>query len=161
MCRNLFLFFLMILTYSCSDDEVIIKEFPNADERLWPYFENFEKEAAERGIIADINARGIVGTLERIDSDHIAGKCQHPTPEENILIIDLPFFVNTADDRLKEFVIFHELGHCYLGRDHREDSYQNGLCISIMRSGVGECIDNYNQNTRKIYLDELFDPDSF
>ncbi len=161
MNKSFLILFVAILALSCSDDEQIIKTFSNADERLWPYFQRFEEVAAERGVDVDINSSGLIASIERLDQPNIAGKCQHPTPEENILIIDLPFFANTEDERLIEFVIFHELGHCYLGRDHREDAYQNGVCISIMRSGVGECIDNYNQNTRKVYLDELFDPDSF
>ena len=153
--------FLILLLFTCSDDEQVTKSFVNVDERLWPYFERFEEVAADRGVKVDLNLSGIEGHLERFDQPNVAGKCQHPTPSENILVIDLPFFVNTENDLLKEFVIFHELGHCYLGREHREDSYQNGFCISIMRSGIDDCKDNYHQNTRSLYLDELFDPDSF
>jgi len=161
MARSTLFSFLILFLFTCSDDEQVIKSFVNVDERLWPYFERFEEVAADRGVMVDLNLSGIVASLERFDQPNVAGKCQHPTPSENILLIDLPFFVNTTDDMLKEFVIFHELGHCYLGRDHREDGYQNGVCISIMRSGIGDCLDNYTKNTRSIYLDELFDPDSF
>lgn len=161
MDRSIFFYFLVLLLFTCSDDEQMTKSFVNVDSRLWPYFERFEQVAADRGVMVDLNLSGIEARLERFEEPNVAGKCQHPTPSENILLIDLPFFVNTEDDMLKEFVIFHELGHCYLGRDHREDSYQNGICISMMRSGIGDCLDNYNTNTRSIYLDELFDPDAF
>jgi hypothetical protein len=53
-------------------------------------------------------------------------------------------------------VVFHELGHCYLGRGHSEETHPNGVCKSIMRSGNGGCFDNYNSTTREAYLDELF-----
>ncbi len=60
--------------------------------------------------------------------------------------------------RFREFVVFHELGHCDLGRDHRDEAFDNGVCVSIMRSGLGDCRDYYHPRTREGYLDELFDP---
>lgn len=68
-------------------------------------------------------------------------------------------FWNTTSDRGKEFVVFHELGHCFLLRNHLEDTFLGGTCTSIMRSGTGSCRDNYGRLTRETYLDELFDED--
>jgi len=70
-------------------------------------------------------------------------------------VIDKAFF-NQTSELLKEMVIFHELGHCVLFRGHREATYSNGTCASIMRSGVEGCRDNYRASTRAAYLDELF-----
>ena len=69
-----------------------------------------------------------------------------------LLYYVLPFIVV-----LGIMIFFHELGHCVLFRGHREDVNQNGSCVSIMRSGIEECWDNYRSTTREIYLDELFD----
>jgi len=62
---------------------------------------------------------------------------------------------------IKELIVFHELGHCFLQRGHREDALPNGACVSIMRSGIEDCLDNYTSETRSFYIDELFDPGSF
>jgi hypothetical protein len=58
---------------------------------------------------------------------------------------------------MKEYIVFHELGHCVLNRPHTEDSFSNGVCSSIMRSGNGGCYDYYNRFTRQYYVDELFE----
>jgi len=52
-------------------------------------------------------------------------------------------------------LVFHELGHCSLNLGHQEDKV-GGICQSIMRSGLGGCVDNYNATNRSDYLDDLF-----
>ena len=54
-------------------------------------------------------------------------------------------------------IVFHELGHCYLTRGHKDERKNNGTCASIMRSGKAACMDFYTSDNRKEYLDELFD----
>lgn len=166
-----FLFLLSFLiigfSFNCSNDDsgneasTPPKEYRNVQEPLWPYFEQFEKAGLERGIEIDFQEKNIVALIEEIEVEEIGGKCTHPVPGSNRIIINESFFLNTDDESLKELVIFHELGHCYLGRDHRDESFQNGACKSIMRSGLGNCLDNYKSSTKERYLDELFDPDSF
>lgn len=128
--------------------------FLNVDQRLVPYFTEFEKEAANRGLQYNLDALEITGVIESISEDGVAGTCQygnhihHVTVDEN--------FWNNASNRFREFVVFHELGHCVLFRDHTEEAFENGICISIMRSGLGDCRDAYIQQNRSYYLDELF-----
>ena len=117
----------------------------------------FEAAATERGFDINLRTSGITGEIKSISEDEVAGQCNYQSHAPNHVIIDAAFWTE-ASDRYREFVVFHELGHCDLGRDHREDAYSNGACQSIMRSGLGECIDNYNPFTRETYLDELFDP---
>ena len=67
-----------------------------------------------------------------------------------------------------EVLIFHELGHCVLGRLHQNDYLPNGDPKSLMiqneldqyacvydLSGDNDC---NNLFKREYYLDELFDP---
>lgn len=73
------------------------------------------------------------------------------------MIIDLEFW-ERANILNKEFVVFHELGHCTLFRAHKEGVDANGICVSMMRSGLEDCRDNYSAITRATYWDELFNP---
>ena len=155
------IFFLALTFYSCKEEERP-KEFFNVDERLHGYFETFEKEAAARGMEIDLNEAILTAQISEIQGQGVAGQCSRPVNSlDNDIVIDESFINSNVSDLLKELVIFHELGHCFLQRDHREDEYPNGNCISIMRSGVDGCRDNYNSSFRSIYIDELFDPDSF
>jgi len=152
----------LILFSACQKDEPTAellpeeKTYPWVDERLWDYFERFENEAAERGITIDLNREGITGEIMEIEQDRVAGSCSFGSHITNHVTIDLEFW-NRSNDLDKEFVIFHELGHCSLLRGHREDSNVNGTCSSIMRSGLEDCRDNYRFLTRSEYVDELFD----
>ena len=134
-------------------------EFANVDAELWTYFQRFEDEALARGIEVDLNDFDITANIEMLDGDNVAGQCSYHPINPNHITIDEDFW-EIASDLLKEMIVFHELGHCYLFRDHREDAYTTGRCVSIMRSGLSNCRDGYNTNTRATYLDELFHPES-
>jgi len=162
--RNLVLlvFGLMSVLACQTDDEpemamVLEVGFPGVDERLWPYFERFEEQGATRGISIDLVTEGITGVIEIIEEENIAGVCNFNSRNANHVMIDAEFW-ERASDLFREFIVFHELGHCSLLRDHREGTDEAGRCISMMRSGLEGCRDNYNVITRTGYLDELFDP---
>lgn len=131
------------------------KSYANVDAELWPHFQNFEIEAARRNISADLARAGIIGTIEDIREDKVVGSCSYGGFARSHVYIDRNFW-NRANYNSKEMIIFHELGHCFLFRDHLEGRLANGACISIMRSGTSACRDNYNFSTRDYYLDELF-----
>ncbi|MBK6389466.1 MAG: hypothetical protein KA109_03405 [Saprospiraceae bacterium] len=129
--------------------------YPNVEEELWPYFARFEKEAAQRGLTVDLKDAVITGVISDISADHVIGQCSYSNQDPHKVTVDKPFWVS-ASDLGKEFVVFHELGHCYLGRLHDESMDSRGICLSIMRSGTGTCRDLYTTTTRSILLDELF-----
>ncbi|MDA8693120.1 hypothetical protein N9L92_03590 [Saprospiraceae bacterium] len=135
-------------------EEVEQVQFANVDERLWEYFESFENEAAQRGISIDLNEEGTSGEISPISDDGVAGTCQYNS-HFNHVTVDEEFW-NRGSDLFREFVIYHELGHCVLHRDHEESSFDNGICRSLMRSGVEDCRDAYTEQNRSYYLDELF-----
>jgi len=108
--------------------------------------------------VVDLTDAGITGVIEEIDEDHVAGQCAFPRNRPNEVTVDESFWVR-GSDLFKEFIVFHELGHCYLFRPHLEDQFSNGACVSIMRSGNGSCLDNYRNSTREFYIDELFELD--
>jgi len=130
------------------------KSFENVDEILWPYYERFELEAEKRGISVDLSQ--VHGTVVSISENGVAGDCQFDSNFPNRLRVDLETW-NQVGENLKEYIVFHELGHCDRLRKHRETEDADGVCVSMMASGVGGCRENYNPSTRDAHLDELFD----
>lgn len=60
------------------------------------------------------------------------------------------------NENTKEEVIWHELGHCVLDREHRDDEDEGGRPLSFMHSGK-LCNNNPDYNEQKSKLtDELF-----
>jgi len=159
----------LLVISACSEDREIFEQaeeqeipeepigYANVDEALWIYFERFEEEAASRGVTIDIRSESITGKISEIHDEHVAGTCNYNYRTPNKVTVDLGFW-SRSGDRYREFVVFHELGHCVLYREHKENANAYNICESIMRSGTGNCLDNYNQATRGAYLDELFDP---
>ncbi len=149
------------LFISCNDDPIVQPDpdpeigYPGVDQALWPYFESFEEEGLLRNTTVDLLSLGIQGRITPINEEHIAGTCQFRGSLPRLVTIDSDFW-NRSGDLFKEFIVFHELGHCALLRDHDESESPRGICLSIMRSGTTDCIDRYSLNTRDYYLDELF-----
>ena len=142
-----------------SDDEILLQEsapisFNNVDVELWPFYAAFEVEAAKRNIHYDLNALKITGTIVALHQGNVAGVCSYSSNLPNAVEIDTDFW-NRAPDLIKEMVVFHELGHCVIGRNHYEATDENGVCLSVMRSGISGCRDNYTDISRSQYLIEL------
>lgn len=139
-----------------TEEELLpLGQFPGVDPALWSYFANFEAEAAARGLDIDLYVSNITGEIAEIEEEHVAGRCTFSSAAPNAVTIDKTFW-DQSSVLFREFVVFHELGHCFLGRGHEEGTNPNGTCTSIMRSGVEDCRDNYRTTTRTAYLDELF-----
>lgn len=147
------------LSLSCEETEEVVPapvKFPNVDPELRTYFQRFEDEARARGLSVDLTESGISGEIVEIEDRHVLGQCFYPRSSPNRVTVDQTFW-SRGSDLFREFVVFHELGHCFLFRPHLEQQLSNGACVSIMRSGNGTCLDNYNFRTRNSYVDELFD----
>jgi len=153
-----FLLFLVSF-FSCQQDAVFIEQEPvqNAaiDARLLPYFEQFESEAARRGIRIDLSSLDISGEISAINENRVAGQCSYGGFHPPHVTIDSDFW-NRSSTLYREYIVFHELGHCALFQGHREACLPNRTYASLMRSGNGDCFDNYTAQTRAYYIDELF-----
>ena len=143
---------LLIGLNGCQTEE--IKPAVEIDPQLAPYFERFESEALQRGVDAQVTAQ-VSGRLTTIEESGVAGRCEHYTNRPNAVLIDQSYW-QKASELQKEYLVFHELGHCFLQRSHLDDRHANGRCISIMQSGQDACRMNYTSATRAGYLDELF-----
>lgn len=146
------LFALGALTF-CAKEEDAITIDSTVQTELSPYFSSFASEALKRGVTVDVSQIG--GKITNIAAEGVAGQCQHSASQGHQILID-PAYWSTASSLAREYVVFHELGHCALGRAHRNDSNANGTCASIMQSGSAGCKMVYTSQTRSAYLDELF-----
>ncbi len=132
------------------------RSYDNVDQRLWIYFERFEAAAAARNINADLEDFGVTGSIETNPGHNAPGACSENTNNTlHHVSLRQDFWVDASVTE-REIIVFHELGHCFLGRGHVNLALPDGTCASLMRSGGNVCIDNYFVQTRDFYLDELF-----
>ncbi len=123
--RN-YLFLLIIITsfFSCSKDEDISFIPSEIQEEV----NSFKYEASQRGM--NIQFKGLKIILQST-SPHDG----HPGayfPNENTIRIDTTSDFYKFSPSSKEHLIFHELGHAILKRDHRNGFLPNNDCISLM-----------------------------
>jgi hypothetical protein len=156
-----FLFLVIIFVLSaCNDNSAFlpVEEQPVSSQipdELVSYFQQFEVQAHRRGVVINLSDLGITAEFENINENRVIGTCTTNGYGLRHVSIDLPFW-KIADLFEREMLIFHELGHCALDRDHNNAAFSNGICQSIMNSGEGNCRDAYNTENRPYYLDELF-----
>lgn len=146
-------FFIAVVCLVCTNCTKSDESFSNTE--LTVYFDLFEQEAAIRGFEIDLKAMGITGHFVNISEKHVAGRCKYSDRNPAMVMVDKHFW-STSNEFQKEHVIFHELGHCILSRDHRNEALESGECVSIMASDNRICAAVYMPETRKAYLDELF-----
>lgn len=148
-----FLLLIPILFFSCNKDDV---EYGFVDDRLQPYLDLFAEEGANRGLLLDLSPTRIEAFIQPVFSATVAGQCQRNEDRPNQVIIDQSIW-DESDAFYREFLVFHELGHCILNRGHLDSKNSDGSCASIMHSVIGICRNEYDTR-RADYLDELFYP---
>lgn len=139
------------LLMACAED---IPTVVVVHSDLQVYFDSFEFEAEQRGIEIDLFEAEVQGFMQSIDDRGVVGQCIENSDGKSI-VIDLERW-QRLDQLEKEFIVFHELGHCYLGRPHIDTKDNKGECLSMMHSSTTVCDIQYNSVTRAAYLDELF-----
>lgn len=161
--ESVLMFAFLVYFASCIDSslaaeemEIEVRGYPNVDRELWPHFEAFEEAAAVHGFRIDLRNQRINGRIEEIPQQNVAGTCsyRHRNAPKDVVLDD--DFWRSSSNTYREYIVFHELGHCVLGRGHKEACLNNRTWASIMRSGTGECRDNYSARTRDYYVEELF-----
>ena len=119
------------------------------------YFDTFVEEAAVQGVEISLDEVDISGYVENIEQRGTLGQCKSYSNGSKEIVIDEPYW-NRATDTEREYLVFHELGHCILGREHLDSKNSSGICTSIMQSGDGSCKGIYNGTNREELLEELF-----
>ena len=134
-----------------KEDGVIV------NEELVPFYELFAEEAAKRGVVFNNAEERIEGYIQSIPDMGVLGACRRneDNDESPQIFLDRPYW-KTATTLEREYVMFHELGHCFLKLGHDDSVNDIGNCVSIMASGTTGCRVNYNSTSRDSLLDELF-----
>lgn len=147
---------LLLLTLLACEREVVEDVHPSFQQ----YVDRFIEEAALRGQDIDFLDTGLSIQFRDAVDQETGGVCY--TGDHRIEIEK--FFWDDLTDLQREGLIFHELGHCELGRGHRNTLLPNGEWASRMRgSPIPDDLSpviNYTPGRRDYYLDELFDPDT-
>jgi len=126
------------------------------ESELQIHFDTFVNEAALHDLNISLEQIDIGAYVENIEKRGTLGQCKSYSDGSKQIVIDQPFW-NSASELEREYVVFHELGHCLLGRDHDDSTDASGKCTSIMQSGEGGCDGLYNLQNRNSLLNELFD----
>jgi hypothetical protein len=162
--KKLILFFLLIATLSCQKQPLEPTVY-QIDKELQPYVTIFTDEAKKRGI--EIKYENLIMTFDST-STNLCGKCtKQPAEGQRTIIIKKDFLCwKGVPKQNQEALVFHELGHCLLGRSHRDDLLPNKADASLMNSNsygpYQPCIyaingDECNRTPRRTYyIDELF-----
>jgi len=154
----LFLFFCstFLVFTSCKDS----KEY-SVDSSFTKYLLRFESEGASRGHKFDPQSTGLIIEFGNL-SNNEAGLTHFEKPIR--IQIDKTYWDDISKsagaDLMMEDLIFHELGHGLLKRDHLNTILKNGDWKSIMCGGEKVNNRSWNINYRGIrrsyYIDELF-----
>lgn len=140
---------LMLILISCNDTP----EVQIVDLAFEEYLTSFEMEANARSVDIDEGIENL-SIVFNDGSEDVVGQCVTFTDGHTEVRIDEETWSRyTATQR--EILVFHELGHCLLGREHNNEK-QAGKCVSIMRESASTCIISFDESEREDYLNELF-----
>lgn len=143
---------LYVLTLATSACMKLKQEKPYVDPELQPYIEQFVFEASLRGI--DLSKAKIIAVFKPLDSSTL-GECLRY--EDNRVNLNR-IHINVKEwiflpEYMREQLVFHELGHCWLNLDHTNSTTPQGLPASIMNEYL---FPFYYDLNRAWYIDELF-----
>lgn len=143
------------LLVACSEDLKLNASNHGIDPDLFEYFERFKIEAKKRNISIDFQSMNVEGHIGAIDERGVVGQCQTYANGNKAVIIEKAYWEESSDLK-KEFIVFHELGHCILNRQHLDTASSDNNCNSIMNSGSAACKLDYTVENREMLLEELF-----
>ncbi len=136
---------------SCS---IISNKSGHSNEELSPYAKEFFLEGQKR--LADfdrINTEIVIQFGELPKGK--AGSCK----KLKRLVTINPDLWYLMDSIQRKALVFHELAHCVLGRDHVDSALPRGECVSLMVGNASDSTcyyDFYSNDWKEYYLDELF-----
>lgn len=157
------LFAFLVVVSACSEDEPTPLKY-EVDAEIKPYVERFFELALERGL--ELDESNLIAELqENLNSEGgqpVCGTSEGPlnNSSQHLMRIDPQCLAWTFDDSSREILVFHELGHLFLLREHKDEIFDNNDYKSIMFGGNWNVLLYYTQNSfkREYYIEELFDP---
>lgn len=159
--RIIILLILLSFCFSCNDEgnTPIIYDVPPEVE---PFVQKFIEEGKARGV--NLNIDNLIVELTAPVENNGVFVCGVTYGEviglpQNRIEIDTQCLAWRHSEVSQEVLVFHELGHAILLRQHRTDQLPNFDWSSIMVSSNWNIDDFYifDLTKREYYIDELFD----
>lgn len=158
--RLLLIFFFGLLFIQCENEDPLETGYLVPDI-IQPYVDRFVSEAELRGVHINTDHLTIEFGIDLVGS--ASGECSsNSSGTFSVVTIDTTLSWWNLGELSRECLIFHELGHCLLGRPHFDDLLSNDDKVSIMTSEspftyleVSAHSINWSYK-RDYYLDELF-----
>ena len=161
--KKVLLLFFIIAFAGCEKDD--FEPVYNVPEEFQPIIDTFIIEAKQRGL--NYNITNLIVTYDETLDISYCATCNDKSNANAQKIIAINTTRCWNNDLQKETLLFHELGHCFLGRDHDATVLPNGDPKSMMiknnLSIYSPCVyafgevDNCNfVYKRTYYINELF-----
>lgn len=151
--KRLLLLSLFILITACGQ-ELSSRKNDTTDPALAPFVSRFEQ--AGKNYDPSFSVGDVPVNFGEIENPLHKGVCVTYTDGTKEIFIKKDWW-DVQGDEFRESLIFHELGHCSLGREHKDEKFAVGSGehkISMMNSTIlspSQYIPN-----RDAYLKELF-----
>ncbi|GAB2585289.1 hypothetical protein [Spirosoma areae] len=130
-----------------------------------PFLKTFREEAQKRN--NSISTANLIVTFGTTQGESVCGECLLQNGKTPRITLNKDLFCwQQASQYERECLVFHELGHCLLKRDHKTDKFPSGAYSSLMNLGDmtvyatcrypigGDVCDK--RPRRDYYIDELF-----
>lgn len=164
--RNLLIISLLFLL-SCHPETVTETVQYSVPASVEPYVQSFRTEAQRRN--HPVSTDRLVIDFGDTQGEDVCGRCVLEAGQPPRIILSMDAYCwQQASANEQEGLVFHELGHCLLNRQHRSDHFANRAYVSLMnpdnmgvyatcRYPIGD--DDCDKRPRRsYYLDELFNP---
>lgn len=157
-----FLVFFAFFLMSCGQDmaytDLFLVESINnrgdlpiyIEEEFIPYVQEFEQLYGRK----ITNLPIVFGETQTLDRPMVVGYCQVGGVRDFVVIDEDTWLEN--DDTFRRILIWHELSHCILGRNHRDDVLDDGSPASITNSVISYDLMSAFVSNREYYEWELF-----
>ncbi len=135
------------------------RQFTSTDPTFSTYISSFERIAIEKTGDTSFRIGDIPINFGDTENPHFQGVCFEYSDGSKEVIIKKEWW-DSADENYRESLLFHELGHCRLNREHDNTlipSNDGDKKLSMM-SAVIVNSNEYSQN-KEAYLTELFTKD--
>ena len=159
----LFLVLIAPVLNGCSNEEPAPQPEYKVEREFLPYFNSFLARANNYGYSWDLSEYGLTiqfGTENQFDTTSYIGYCSGMNTDYGHDVFIDPEYWEDANELDKERLIYHELGHCLLRREHRNKVLPNGEWASMMRGRPlpenSFFTTNYSGKRRDYYIRELF-----
>lgn len=152
-------FYLMVFLFTFLLSGCAKEKVNNIPDEFVDLVLEFIDEGERRGVSLNYEDLGLTISLEEnLDDPPLLGYCKSRKNSKTVVISREFWESRNISFESKKSLLFHELGHCLLGREHRSDTIIANICSSIMKPGTADCVEILGSRIWwDYYLDELFE----